>query len=120
MAFGTPLLKIGSLIGVAILGGSLASNCIKPQACPSNSVQINFAAQQAVKARLVKLYFPIFYYSADDHTSASSDQWSWTVLGHVEAKTSNGASVRLGWAVELILNPRDPQGPPTATSAITF
>jgi hypothetical protein len=120
MAFGTPLLKIGSLIGVAILGGSLASNPMRRQSCVSSSTQINLAAQQAVKARLQKLYFPIFYYSADDHTSVSNDQCSWTVLGHVEAKTNDGATVRLGWAVELIINPRDPRGRPTVASSITF
>jgi hypothetical protein len=118
VSFGTPLLKIGSLIGVAILGGSLTS--IEPQACTTSSTRMNLAAQQAVKARLQKLYFPIFYYSADDHTSVSNDQCSWTVLGHVEAKTNDGPTVRLGWAVELIINPRDPRGRPTVASSITF
>jgi hypothetical protein len=120
MTFETPVLKLASLVGVLVLGGSLASNPMKPQSCSLGSTRINLAAQQAVKARLPKLYFPIFYYLTDDRTSASDDQCSWTVLGHVEAKTNDGATMRLGWAVELIINPRDPRGRPTVASSITF
>jgi hypothetical protein len=66
MTFETPVLKLASLVGVLVLGGSLASNPMKPQSCSLGSTRINLAAQQAVKARLPKLYFPIFYYLTDD------------------------------------------------------
>jgi hypothetical protein len=120
MTFETPVLKLASLVGVLVLGGSLASNPMKPQSCSLGSTRINLAAQQAVKARLPKLYFPIFYYLTDDRTSASDDQCSWTVLGHVQGITSAVATVQLEWAVELIVNPHDLGGPPRVASSIIF
>src|ERR1700674_84427 len=98
MAFGTPLLKIAPIIGVVILGSSVASHNVDPTACSHSPAVINSVAQRAIKDRLRNLNFPIFSYQAGDRTSVSLDRCDWTVLGHIEAQMDDGVTVRLGWA----------------------
>jgi hypothetical protein len=120
MAFGTPLLKLCPIIGVAILGSSVASHKVDPRACSLSPTAINVAAQQAIKDRLRNLHFPIFSYSADDQASVSNDGCGWTVLGHVEAQTDDGVRVRLGWAVNILVKPGELRTPPDVASSIVF
>jgi hypothetical protein len=120
MAFGTPLLKIAPIIGVAILGSSVASHNLDPKACSYSPATINLAAQRAIKDRLRNLHFPIFSYQAGDRTSVSVNRCDWTVLGHIEAQTDDGVTVRLGWAVNILAKPGDPGSPPEVASSIVF
>jgi hypothetical protein len=120
MTLENTLLSLCPVVGVAVLSGSVASHQVASQACAYDPVRITVAAQQAVKARLPKLLFPVFSYSSGPHTSFSDDRCEWTVLGHVEALTNDGTVMRLGWAINLRVNPGDSVSAPTVSSSIVF
>ena len=116
MTFRAPLLSIVPIVGLAIVGGSIATRPVPQKACSASPAKVSLAAQQAIKERLPNLQFPTFSYSADDRTYVSNDRCAWTMVGHVEGETVEGVPVRLGWVVNLSLA----RGGATVNSSVIF